>query len=83
MEIVHGLRIKYIIQTIGRIKMSDGISDANREAREWSALDNALYQLETALDNMHDSIWGLPIGAKEEIELVLRKYGLSLTNLTK
>lgn len=58
--------------------MSSGIDDANREAREWSALDDALYKLDAALENLHDAIWGLPLGAKEEMEIVLRKYGLSL-----
>lgn len=58
--------------------MSDGISDANREANEWSALDNAIYQLDLALENMKDERFGLPIGVKEELEIVLRKYGLRL-----
>jgi hypothetical protein len=58
--------------------MSDAMSDGARVNRAWNALDNALYELDMALDNMYDAVFGLPIGAQEELEIVLKKYGLAL-----
>lgn len=59
--------------------MSNGLTEGSRVEQEWNALYDALSKLDEFLDNVYDYVFGLPVGVKEEIEIILNKYKLKLS----
>ena len=56
--------------------MSDGMTDSRREEDEFKRVDKAIRELDKALAEVHDSIFGLPGYARARLEETLRKYHL-------
>ncbi len=58
--------------------MTDGINEARREERVIVAAGAALFQLEDALDEVYDCVFGLPSWAIDDINAILSKYQLKV-----
>ncbi len=56
--------------------MSDGLSESRREERAMNATKKALFALREALDGVHDSIFGLPDWAWEDLRATLAPFNL-------
>jgi len=61
--------------------MSDGLSECRREERAMLAVEKALNQLDNALDEVHDAVFGLPPWAYVDLRDMLAKYGVHVVEI--
>ena len=61
--------------------MSDGLSECRRLESHITAVNAALLELEDALGEVHDAVFGLPSWAVIDIEETLAPFGLVVSQM--
>lgn len=56
--------------------MSDGLSAVARAERNYKEFRSNLSKLDNVLEEMHDSIFGLPLDVVEEVKSLIKKYNI-------
>jgi hypothetical protein len=59
--------------------MTDGLSEAKRQARQLAAVEAACGDLENALAEVYDEVFGLPQTSVDAIRATLRLFDLDVT----